>query len=352
MGRRVKFRILILLCLGLTLAACAHLLGFRKAGPRPFAHRAHLLVGISCMKCHSGIERAGDGAELHLPTTKDCVSCHQDPHDARECSTCHGLPFTTSSALEAKEHLRFSHESHVSRVKGNCVRCHPDAAQNGSVLRPPMATCFGCHAHDDQFRVRDCAGCHTDLPREMTLPESHVVHDGDFVREHGVRASASSDLCATCHNQRFCAACHGQTVAALPAKILFDQVRQVGLHRAGFRPRHAEEARAQAGLCSTCHSPDSCQSCHKGLGVSATAANARSPHPPGWLGAPGQSNEHGRAAWRNPAECASCHGGAGEAMCVDCHRVGGVGGTPHPPGWSSRRSKSELPCLLCHGGAR
>jgi hypothetical protein len=37
---------------------------------------------------------------------------------------------------------------------------------------------------------------------------------------------------------------------------------------------------------------------------------------------------------------------------VGCHREGGVGGNPHPPGWESRRSKTELPCLLCHGGSR
>ena len=49
-----------------------------------------------------------------------------------------------------------------------------------------------------------------------------------------------------------------------------------------------------------------------------------------WLGRPGQPNDHGRAAWREPELCAGCHGGAGEALCVGCHKVGGIGGKcPH-----------------------
>lgn len=50
--------------------------------------------------------------------------------------------------------------------------------------------------------------------------------------------------------------------------------------------------------------------------------------------------------------CASCHGGAGEMLCVGCHRVGGPGGNPHAPGFSSQmRPAVDRPCVLCHGGA-
>jgi len=343
-------RLVLLAACALSLAACAKILGFREPGPHPFEHRAHVVAGVSCLKCHKVIESAGEEGALHIPTTADCVSCHEKPHDPSECSTCHGMPFSRSDASQAKRFLRFSHASHDPRVRGNCVRCHPDAAHDGSELRPPMATCFGCHAHEDQFKTRDCGSCHVDLPAELVRPQSHVVHDGDFVREHGTRAASAMDLCETCHKQRFCASCHGRTVSVLPERLHFNDVMRAGVHRAGFRSRHAEEARNQPGLCSTCHTQPSCQSCHDGLGVSAAASNPRTPHPPGWLGVRGQPNEHGRAAWRNPGECASCHGGAGEALCVGCHRVGGSGGNPHPAGWSSPRSKRELPCSLCHPG--
>jgi hypothetical protein len=123
-----------------------------------------------------------------------------------------------------------------------------------------------------------------------------------------------------------------------------------GVHRAGFRARHAEEAKGDPGLCTTCHAPNMCTDCHMREKVSATSG-ARSPHPTGWLGLPGQRNDHGHAAWMEPEICAGCHGGAGETLCVGCHKVGGIGGSPHAAGWSGRgRSMTERPCRLCHSG--
>jgi hypothetical protein len=342
---------ILLAALGLcALAACAKLLGYPdKNGPRPFEHRAHVLKGIACTTCHKGMTDAGDTGALHLPTTADCVTCHQQPHEQRDCGTCHGLELTRMGAADARAHLKFSHQRHMAEAKGNCVRCHSEVGGEAAVLRPQMATCFGCHQHEDQFEVRDCDGCHVDLPEELTRPTDHLVHDGDWVREHGVRA-ASTDLCATCHRETFCASCHGQTVPALVEQRRFAEPGRAGIHRAGFRARHAEEARGQPGLCTTCHRTETCRDCHEDRGLAATATDSRNPHPVGWLGAPGTSNDHGRAAWRNPAECASCHGGAGESLCVGCHQEGGIGGNPHPVGWSSRLSKNDVPCLLCHRG--
>jgi hypothetical protein len=51
----------------------------------------------------------------------------------------------------------------------------------------------------------------------------------------------------------------------------------------------------------------------------------------------------------DPASCASCHGGAGEQLCVNCHKVGGPGGNIHGPGFSSIKSKTrDVPCRQCH----
>jgi hypothetical protein len=51
----------------------------------------------------------------------------------------------------------------------------------------------------------------------------------------------------------------------------------------------------------------------------------------------------------DPASCASCHGGAGEQLCVSCHKVGGVGGNIHGPGFASNKSKTrDVPCRQCH----
>jgi hypothetical protein len=100
----------------------------------------------------------------------------------------------------------------------------------------------------------------------------------------------------------------------------------------------------------TCHSERSCLDCHAALEVAPGSA-ARSPHPPGWLSTSRGGGQHGPQARLDPMSCASCHGGAGEKLCVDCHRVGGPGGNPHGHGFSSTKDKLvDLPCRLCHGG--
>ncbi|HRC58781.1 MAG TPA: hypothetical protein PKU97_22815, partial [Kofleriaceae bacterium] len=42
----------------LGLAACASVLGLRRdSGNTPFPHRAHVLAGVSCVRCHRDIEK-------------------------------------------------------------------------------------------------------------------------------------------------------------------------------------------------------------------------------------------------------------------------------------------------------
>jgi len=337
------------------LAACAGILGLRPPGRAPFPHRAHVLAGTSCLECHRGADRAGDQGPLHLPDDASCRTCHAKPHDSRPCLGCHGGEWTALDALQAREHLRFDHARHREASRGNCVRCHAGIQEAGQRLRPAMAVCLKCHEHGGDFQARACDRCHVNLAEERTPPASHLVHDADFARTHGAVAGSSGDLCSTCHAQRFCASCHGTEMPVLPARLaLFDAPGQASVHRAGFASRHSIEAAAQPGACSSCHQPESCLGCHAERRVSAAAAGtpgdgaAASPHPRGWVGLTRSENEHGRAARRDPAGCAACHGGAGESLCVSCHRVGGIGGSIHPPGWSSRQSVGDLPCRLCH----
>jgi hypothetical protein len=340
---------LLLLAAVVLTASCSEILGFRTEGPRPFEHREHVTRGINCNACHPGAAAAGDDGPLHLPTTADCVSCHQKPHDSSTCSNCHGLPSTRRSAMVAREDLRFQHKTHVPRLKGDCVRCHVDVEQGNGVLRPRMAVCGSCHQHQEQLAKNSCDPCHVNLHEEDTKPDDHLIHSGNFVREHGVRAAADKQVCSSCHAERFCSSCHGVTVPILPERLRFDDPMRAGVHRAGFKSRHALEAKNDPGLCTTCHQPSTCSSCHEKNKLTATGGG-RSPHPSGWLGLPGQRNEHGRAAWREPEQCASCHGGAGEMLCVGCHKVGAIGGNPHSASFKSRKQpKTDRPCRLCHG---
>jgi hypothetical protein len=332
-------------------AACAGVLGLKPPGHRPFEHRAHALKGVPCLRCHTGIAAAGEEGPLHVPDTAACVTCHEKPHETRDCNRCHGLPHTREAVALARTNLRFEHKTHMPRVHGECVRCHVDVAIGGPVLRPTMATCTSCHPHGDELATLDCSACHVELHQEGVKPSDHLVHEGDFIKTHGIRAAGARELCATCHGEGFCTGCHGKTSPTIPERLSFDDPMRPGVHRAGFLARHPEEARSAPGLCTTCHAPDSCATCHERERLTAPRAGSTSPHPRGWLGPRGSSNDHGHAAWRDPALCASCHGGAGEAMCVGCHRVGGIGGNPHAAGFSSnKRARIDMPCRLCHGG--
>ncbi|HET6414941.1 MAG TPA: hypothetical protein VFG22_01500 [Polyangiales bacterium] len=346
---------IIALCALLSTAlGCAKMLGLEQEDEdHAFEHRAHLVEGINCLKCHAGIPEAGETGPLHFPSTADCVECHQEPHNTNTCSDCHGRARNRQAAEMARKHLRFSHAVHQEEGAGDCVRCHVNVTTSSDYVRVKHPTCFSCHAHKGQWDTRDCGGCHVDLPGEMTRPESHVIHDGNFLREHGVEANAQGDLCTACHTQRQCAACHGITVPAIPSRLNFDEPMRNTMHRANFISVHDQQAVASPAQCLICHSELFCVDCHTRLGISGQNPERGSPHPPGWSGPPGTSNTHGRAARLDPLSCASCHGGAGEMLCVGCHIVGGPGGNPHPPGFNSRLdTANDLPCRLCHIGGR
>lgn len=341
--------LIVLSCLS---GACAKMLGLEKEPEdRPFEHRAHVINGVNCLECHAGIKQAGQTGPLHIPTTARCVECHQDPHDTNTCSDCHGRARNRHAAEVAKKHLRFAHDEHMEAGVTECVRCHTSVTVDSDYVRVKHPTCFSCHAHKDQWDTRDCGGCHVDLPGEMTRPQSHVIHDGNFLREHGVQANAQGDLCTSCHTQRQCAACHGVTVPAIPSRLRFDEPTRNTMHRANFISVHSRMAAADPGQCVVCHSELFCVDCHTKLGISGQNSTRGNPHPPGWAGPPGSANLHGPAARVDPLSCASCHSGAGEMLCVSCHIVGGPGGNPHPPGFNSRLDvRNDLPCRLCHVG--
>lgn len=336
----------IVVC-GALLAACAKVLGLTpEQRTKSFAHRRHVLVGIPCTQCHVEMASAGDQGPLHMPSDASCTSagCHTTPHNPAACRSCHSDPSAAQSAADARAHLTFSHSVHMKETSGNCARCHVGVADGDGPLRPPMAACWKCHEHDRAREVRNCQACHVNVREEVVPPASHIVHEENYAASHGRHAAAAADVCATCHQQAFCVACHGVTAPVIPARLASTDPFAPSVHRPGFLARHGEEARGEPAACASCHQPERCVDCHTQAGVSGRASP--SPHPAGWVGV--STNAHGQAARLDPVACASCHSGAGEMLCVSCHTVGGVGGSPHPPGWSSGQSMASLPCRLCH----
>ncbi|MCC7383169.1 MAG: hypothetical protein IT384_15125 [Deltaproteobacteria bacterium] len=348
----MKRRAMLLLVL-VPVISCATLLGLDRGRFRGFEHRAHVLQGMNCFKCHQGIADPGDEGRLHLPTSESCLECHPKPHDPAPCMNCHSSAGHAERLLTTKKHLAFRHEAHVPRLSANCARCHVAVTEDRTET-PSMGVCLSCHGHQSSYDVRRCGTCHIDLPSEAVRPSTHIAHDVDFIQRHGSFAASDRDFCGACHAEKFCASCHGVNVPALESRRLFDRTERGAnkLHRAGFRSRHSEEARAQPGTCVVCHAPSTCNDCHLRHDVAAKGQLTRGPHPASWVGLTSAENQHGRAARLDPVSCAACHSGAGEMLCVGCHKVGGVGGNVHPPGWSSNRPLTQAPCRLCHTGAR
>jgi hypothetical protein len=218
-------------------------------------------------------------------------------------------------------------------------------------MAPPMDACLSCHEHKQEYSAGRCGGCHLDLRKYRLEPLSTFSHQGDFVRELGASARATAETCAQCHEQTFCSDCHAKTVSTKIEVKFPERVDSYFIHRNDFISRHAVEAQAEPATCRRCHGSSFCENCHQAQNLTPFGSNPRDPHPSGWS-FPGSANFHGTAARRDILSCAGCHDQGAQSICVDCHKVGGVGGNPHPPGWEARHGRDEMMhngmCHACH----
>ncbi|MCB9597290.1 MAG: hypothetical protein H6719_31485 [Sandaracinaceae bacterium] len=323
-----------------------------------FAHGPHLREGMSCARCHT--VPASDGAVADedsatpsatrpmLPSEESCRGCHDDPARDR-CSRCHTVPASPGRYAARTDDIRFDHEDHDDPESGRCVSCHGEDMTSLATFepgRPPMDTCTSsCHA--DDMRSLACARCHQDLHQYSLNDVALVDHGIGFLRRHGARARADAALCSQCHEPTFCEDCH--LTAQGPPLEVYDPalVYRDFVHRGDFTARHGVEAGLERGTCARCHGVSFCDGCHTASGIGGSVAPG-SPHPPGWLD-PLSSVGHAREARRDLLGCVSCHESDAERTCVPCHRVGGVAGNPHPPGFgASMDPLLHGVCRACH----
>jgi hypothetical protein len=316
-------------------------------------HSVHQRAKVDCLACHEEIYDAKTLAGSFLPKESKCLSCHREQKQAGKCSMCHTDVRRAAPFAPPEPQLKLSHADHIERVKENCSVCHkslPEPVRGGG-LTPPMSACLQCHEHQQDFADGRCARCHVDLGRYPLKPVSQFSHQGNFVREHGRSARAGDATCTTCHEQTFCSDCHANTVSTKIEIKLPERVDADFIHRNDFVGRHTLEAQADPASCRRCHGSSFCEDCHRQQNLTPQAANPRDPHPPGWS-FPASPDFHGVAARRDITSCAACHDQGARSICVDCHRVGGIGGNPHPAGWQSRHGRDEIArngmCLACH----
>ena len=315
-----------------------------------FSHDYHQKLDFDCDTCHKDVEKSQGLSTSLLPTEATCLGCHQEHKDSKNCGFCHTDPDHPRTFAARPRDIDIPHARHMDR---KCASCHPTLPEPDAPppARPTMAACTSCHQHEQDYAQARCEPCHKDLWRFPVQPVATFSHQGNFLREHGPQARTSAVTCGRCHDQTFCADCHAQTLPSRVEVRFPEEVLRRFIHRGDYVSGHVLDARADAASCARCHGTSFCASCHDLQRLTTAVKNPRDPHPPGWA-YPGNAAFHGEAARRDILSCASCHDQGAASICVGCHRVGGVGGNPHPTGFIKHHDQSEARqngmCLVCH----
>ena len=315
-------------------------------------HARHAAAKVECVACHDAVWDSKALGDPVIPAEKTCMSCHKERK--RECSMCHtAVRKRPSNVARPLPSVRMSHADHLPRVKEDCRACHVQLPEPMASVatKPSMSACLACHEHQVEYAAGRCDGCHRDLSSYALKPVASFSHAGNFVREHARPARAAPATCASCHDQTYCTDCHASTVGLRVETKFPERVDRDFIHRNDFVSRHAIEAHADPVSCARCHGKSFCEGCHTAQNLTQRGSNPRDPHPPGWA-LPGSTSFHGTEARRDISSCASCHDQGAASNCVGCHKVGGIGGDPHPSGFASRHDRAEIGrngmCAACH----
>lgn len=336
--------------------ACATLFGIGPPVDRARApHARHKKADVECLACHETIYDATDLSAMDLPKEKKCYECHKDQKAEKDCKYCHTVPNDPRPFTPRERHLNFNHKKHLENeeIGDDCTKCHKKLPEPGDLtgLTPPMEACTACHEHEEMYQNGECDRCHQDLSVFALRPISRFEHQGDFLHTHMGAARSRPDACATCHDQQFCADCHVRTVATRVEFKFPERFDRQMIHRGDWIGRHMIEEKRDPMMCARCHSVSFCTDCHTRAGVTPRSELSMNPHGPG-VNDRAAREFHGTQARRDIVSCAACHDQGSASNCVQCHREGGVGGTPHPIGWSLRHPREEIVknamCLDCH----
>ena len=272
-----------------------------------------LAVAGRCLDCH-GVRTAHYSA----PDTA-CATCHVTLAQARELTRERIARF---AAPESHRRPAFAREGHGA------------AAQVRSATGPPTvaASCATCHARDF------CVTCHVDAPEQPAIqalapdprataipaqlepPPSH--HDAGFLLQHGASFQTNPVACVTCHTRDSCLSCHAEAPegtavlhVAAPGRGrgAQPQRRAPPSHGSNFAEVHGPVAATVPASCAACHVQPDCLSCHR-----PDAAGRGEPgyHPQGFLA------RHPASAYARQTSCGDCHN-VGQ-FCASCHENAGL----------------------------
>jgi len=141
-----------------------------------------------------------------------------------------------------------------------------------------LALLFGCSAvsqtpsvppkHPEDLppgRV-DCLECHKDMSTGALKPYATFRHSRVFINSHGTYARQGQNLCSSCHKPEFCQTCHAGREELKPNVKMGDRPDRMAPHRGDYLITHRIDGRIDPGSCFRCHGNKNdarCKQCHK-----------------------------------------------------------------------------------------
>ncbi|MDX1646197.1 MAG: hypothetical protein R3304_03540 [Longimicrobiales bacterium] len=246
----------------------------------PFPHAEHQGLFPLCTGCHEGIP-SGDQSDWY-PEPESCDGCHDGVE--REVVRWNG-------PTDRVDNVVFDHVEHEEErdeagdPPGVCADCHvaPGGGRMEVAEDLQVATCWSCHAHERDEHYAPDAGCETcHVPLASTrfgreriegLPEPTSHDADDFILEaHGALAPGNTDACATCHTRETCVSCHVspdldeiQAVPEAPASMDLPTVEAEYPEPSSHLAEdwlEGHQEDAAVAECSTCHTQNDCRTCH------------------------------------------------------------------------------------------
>ncbi len=157
---------------------------------RQFPHDRHVVAGLACTSCHTGLDEHGITT---LSGSADCDACHHRPIGPMNCVRCHVGPGGAPESVFEHTVGDFSHDAHRAADLA-CVACHQSPA-----MRPAETLCEACHDNHHQPGA-SCLSCHRGGAKAShALSFAHmpcVACHGDKVE--GIQ-DWSRQVCTVCH---------------------------------------------------------------------------------------------------------------------------------------------------------
>lgn len=263
-----------------------------------FNHKVHIAKGVECSTCHGDLSATDLATRSNaLPVMGTCMTCHDGKEAPDECATCHlTLPDGRIDVNAGGEPLAPAGWYHADNHDENWVYNHRAAAQLSD------GYCESCHT------PKECVDCHNGLKKPVKF------HPNNWPLLHATAARKNNPDCASCHkSQTFCVNCHQQMnvfdFREESKRDLKPSSSGIRFHPEGWATgtaaaaganHHSIHAQRNIRQCASCHTEQTCLSCHSGRVLNTGAV---SPHPVGF----GSSPTCEKMKSRNSRVCTKCH---------------------------------------------